>query len=173
MGGVVGGVVVGGVVVPPSTLASTGYQAAAIFRKPVSFGWTPSALSATASYPVHRSARTIGDWAVVRPAAQDGSALLSAITSAGQVAQAEALIGMICATMIFMAEFCARIWPISLVNALSLSWSGMYPPHMSLVPRCIRTTSGRAAASHGGSWSLAAIPVAENPPCPSWSKSYE
>jgi hypothetical protein len=50
--------------------------------------------------------------------------LLRATTSAGQVAQAAALIGMICATMIFTSGFCARIWPTSLVNAASLSASG-------------------------------------------------
>src|SRR5689334_1488531 len=106
VGGVVG-FVVGGVVgvVPPSTPASTGYQASDIFWKPVSFGWTPSTLSATASYPVHRSARTIGDLLVVSAAAQAGRALLRATTSAGQVAQAAALIGMIWATTIFMAGF--------------------------------------------------------------------
>ena len=147
---------------PPSrTRASTGNQASAIFLKPASFGCTPSPVSLAASNPVHRSATTTGDCAVVSPAAQPGSAALSATTSAGQVAHAAGLIGMICATTTFTAGLFARIWPTSFVNAASFVAVGMYPPHMSFVPRCMRTTSGRAALSHGGSWLLSAIPVAE------------
>jgi hypothetical protein len=50
---------------------------------------------------------------------------LRAATSAGQVAQAAALIGMICATMIFILGLFARIWPTSLAYAVSLFSSGM------------------------------------------------
>ena len=48
-----------------------------------------------------------------------------------------------------------------------LGLSGIQPPHMSLVPRCITMMSGRAAVSQGGSWLPSAMPVIEKPLWPS------
>ena len=78
-------------------------------------------------------------------------ALFRAITPGLQYVQPPGAIGMIWATMIFMAGLWARIWSTSLLYAVRIAAvAGL--PQMSLVPRCMRTMSGFVAASQGGSW---------------------
>ncbi len=60
--------------------------------------------------PVHWSTTTIGDWAVVRAAAQAGIALFRLIVRWAHSPQVDGFIGMILATRIFIAGFLARIW---------------------------------------------------------------
>ena len=92
---------------------------------------------------------------------------MNATTSAAQVVQLDGLIGMIFEATIFTFGLLARIWPTSFVSAVILVSSGIQPPHMSLVPRCITMMSGRAAVSQGGSWLPSAMPVIEKPLWPS------
>ena len=71
-----------------------GYHLSDIFCVPVvPLGWTPSRVSPTGmtagSKPVHWSTTVIGDWGVVRPAAQAGMAAFKATTLAPHVAQAQ------------------------------------------------------------------------------------